>query len=209
MSLADRTLTSLVRQLATQDVVELVHPFAELRTFGSLVYIAECYGFRYAGVRLVGGKHKILHVDLVRDPSPWAQQRAAANAAAFPQPGPGNPVPGMYLGSLTPVPEAQPEVDLITKLIKYDAAGAAANRKQLLTMAWAFPLLFLLLAALTGVYVVLLPLAVLIPVFLLGGLRINGIRRAKLAQELTAAGCTPVRDESGRERYVRPVPYGV
>jgi hypothetical protein len=205
LSLADRTLRSLVRQLATQDVVELVHPFAELRAFGALVYIAECYGFRYVGVRLLGGKHKILHVDLVRDPSPWAQQRAAANAAAFPQPGPGNPLPGMYLGSLTPVPE----VDLITKLIKYDAAGAAANRKKLVTMAWAFPLLFLLLADLTGVYVVLLPLAAVIPVFLLGALRINGIRRARLARELAAAGCTPVRDESGRERYVRPVPYGV
>lgn len=29
LSLADRTLTSLVRQLAAQDVVELVHPFTD------------------------------------------------------------------------------------------------------------------------------------------------------------------------------------
>ncbi|MDN0195206.1 hypothetical protein [Streptomyces sp. S.PNR 29] len=206
MSLADRHITALMRQLATQDVVELIHPFAEWQTFGALAYIAECYGFRYADVRLVG-KHRIAHIYLVRDDSPQAQQRAAANRSAFPDPGPGRPVPGMYLGSLTPVPEAQPDVDLITTLIRYDAAGAAANRKQLLTMAWAFPLLFLLLAVVTGKYAVILPVAVLTPVFVLVSLRINATRRARLAERLTAAGCTPVRDESGRERFARPVPH--
>jgi hypothetical protein len=115
----------------------------------------------------------------------------------------------MYLGSLTPVPEAQADVDLITTLIRYDAAGAAANRKQLLAMAWAGPVLFLLLAVLTEKYAVLLPLAVLTPAFLLGALRINVTRRAKLAERLLAAGCTPVRDDAGRERFMRPVPYGV
>jgi hypothetical protein len=206
VSITDRHIPALMRQLATQDVVELVHPFAEWQTFGALAYIAECYGFRYADVRLVG-KHKIAHVYLVPDGSPQAQQRAAANRAAFPDPGPGRPVPGMYLGSLTPVPQAQADVDLITTLIRYDALGAAANRKKLLTMAWAFPLLFLLLAVLTGEYAVLVPLAVLLPAFLLGALRVNTARRAKLAEHLTAAGCTPVRDEAGRERFVRPVPH--
>ncbi|MFG2128163.1 hypothetical protein ACGFNV_10225 [Streptomyces sp. NPDC048751] len=208
MSIADRHIPALMRQIATQDTIELVHPFAEWPTFGALAYIAECYGYRYADVRLVG-KHKIAHVYLVPDPSPWARQRAAANWAAFPDPGPGRPVPGMYLGSITPVPEAQKDVDLITTLIRYDGLGAAANRKQLLTMAWAFPLLFLFLAVVTGKYVVLLPLAVLLPAFLLLALRVNAARRAKLATQLTAAGCTQVRDESGRERFVRPVPYGV
>ncbi|MFE5754526.1 hypothetical protein ACFQ7M_18685 [Streptomyces massasporeus] len=208
LSIADRHITALMRQIATQDMIELVHPFAEWQTFGALAYIAECYGFRYADVRLVG-KHKIAHIHLVRDTSPQAQQRAAANIAAFPDPGPGRPVPGMYLGSLTPVPEAQADVDLVTTLIRYDAAGAAANRKQLLTMAWAGPLLFLLLAVLTGKYAVLLPLAVLTPVFLLGALRVNSARRAKLAERLLAAGCTQVRDDAGRERYVRPVPHAV
>ncbi|WP_328873319.1 hypothetical protein OHT76_26385 [Streptomyces sp. NBC_00287] len=202
MSIADRHVTALMRQLASQDVVELVHPFAEWQTFGALAYIAECYGFRYADVRLVG-KEKTAHIRLVRDTGPRAQQRAAANAAAFPNAGAGGPVPGMYQGSLTPVPEAQPDVDLITTLIRYDALGAAANRKQLLTMAWAFPLLFVLLAALTGKFVVLLPLAALTPAFLLITLRVNEARRAKLARRLSAAGCTPVRDEQGRERYIR------
>ena len=206
MSLADRRITALMRQIASQDVVELVHPFSEWQTFGALAYIAECYGFRYADVRLIG-KDKTVHVYLVRDADPGAQQRAAANAAAFPQAGAGGPVPGMHLGSLTPVPETQPDVDLITALIRYDAAGAAANRKQLLTLAWATAALFLLMALLTGKYAVLLPLAVLMPAFLLGSLRINAAKRAKLAQQLTAAGCTPVRDEEGRERYVRPLPY--
>ncbi|MET9762663.1 hypothetical protein ABZ016_27090 [Streptomyces sp. NPDC006372] len=208
LSLADRHISALMRQIATQDMIELVHPFSEWRTFGALAYIAECYGFRYVDVRLVG-KHKIAHICLVRDTSPQAQQRAAANTAAFPDPGPGRAVPGMYLGSLTPVAQAQADVDLITTCIRYDAAGAAANRKQLRTMAWAGAVLFLLLSVLTGKYAVLLPLAVLTPVFLLGALRVNTTRRAKLAQQLLAAGCTPVRDEAGRERFVRPVPHAV
>ncbi|MFI7140072.1 tetratricopeptide repeat protein [Streptomyces massasporeus] len=36
MSLADRHTTALVRQIATQDMIELVHPFAEWQTFGAL-----------------------------------------------------------------------------------------------------------------------------------------------------------------------------
>ncbi|MFE0514192.1 hypothetical protein [Streptomyces sp. NPDC058964] len=206
MSQAERHLDSLVRQLATQQQVDLVHPLAELKTSSALVYVAECFGFRYAGVRLVG-RYKVLHVRLVRDPEPWARQRAATNAATFTQVGAGGPVPGMYLNSLTPVPEAEADVDLIRILITYDGLVETGNRKQLLTMGWGFGALFLLLAVVTGVYAVLLPLAVLMPAFMLGALRVNTARRAKLARRLTEAGCTPVRDEAGRERYVRPVPY--
>ncbi|MFF1548679.1 hypothetical protein [Streptomyces sp. NPDC058291] len=205
MSIAARHITALTRQIATRDAIELVHPFAEFQTFGALAYIAECYGFRYESVRLVG-KHRILHVYLVRDHSPWARQRAAANSAAFPDPGPGRPVPGMYLGSLTPVPEAQADVDLITALIRHDAFGAAANRRQLQLIGWGSAALFLLMALLTGLYAVLLPLAALTPAFMLGALRVNTMRRAKLARQLTAAGCTPVWDGAGVERYVRPTP---
>ena len=207
LSQAERHLNHLMRQLATQQHVELIHPFAELKTFGALMYVAECFGFRYSGVRLVG-RHKALHVQLVRDPEPWAQQRAAANIAAFPQVGAGGTVPGMYLNSLTPVPEAQPDVDLIIALIKYDALVTAGNRRQLLTIGWGSGALFLLMALLTSKYAVLLPLAVLMPAFLIGSLRINAVRRAKLAGQLAAAGCTAVLDEAGRERYVRPLPQG-
>jgi hypothetical protein len=45
------------------------------------------------------------------------------------------------------------------------------------------------------------------PAFMYGALRINTVRRAKLAAQLTAGGCTQVRDHAGRERYVRPLPY--
>ncbi|WP_128433205.1 hypothetical protein [Streptomyces cyaneus] len=206
MSLADRRVTALMRQIASEDVVEIVHPYTRLRTLGALAYIAECYGFRYADVRRVG-ENKTLHVYLVRDDAPRAQQRAAANAAAFPQAGAGGPVPGMHPGSLTPLPEAQPDVDLITALIKHDSLGAVGDRKRLLAIAWASAALFPVLALLTAKPAVLLPLAVLMPALLLGALRLNTTRRAKLAQQLTTAGCTPLRDEEGRERYVRPVPY--
>lgn len=205
MSLADHHITALMRQIASQDAVELFHPNARLQTLSALVYIAECYGFRYADVRRVG-KHKHLHVYLVRDTDPRAQARAAANAAAFPQAGGGGPVPGMRQGSLTPLPEAQADVDLITALLRYDTLGTA-NRRQLITRAWGSAALFGLMAPITGKYAVLLPLAVLVPAFVLGGLRVNTTRRATLARQLTAAGCAPVRDEHGRERYVRPVPH--
>ncbi|MFF8969642.1 hypothetical protein [Streptomyces sp. NPDC014995] len=208
MSLAGRHLDSLMRQIATRNAIELIHPFAEWRTFGALAYVAECYGFRYESVRLVG-KQRVVHVQLVRDPGPLARQRAAATTAAFPDAGPGRPVPGMQPGSLTPVPEAGADVDLLTTLIRYEALEAAADRAQLLTIAWGSAALFLLLAVLTGEYAVLLPLAVLTPLGMLGALRLNASRRARLAGRLTAAGCALVRDGQGRERYVRPLPHAV
>ncbi|MBD0839190.1 MULTISPECIES: hypothetical protein [unclassified Streptomyces] len=198
----DRHLKPLMRQIAAQDEIEIAHP-GDPETAAALVYVAECYGFRYAGLSLVG-KHKALYVRLTRDPDPAARQRAAANVAAFPDPGKDRPVPGMYLGSLQPVPETQPQVDLLLTLIRYDMTLATANRRQLLTMAWGSAAMFLLLAPLTGKYLVLLPLAVLVPLFLLGALRLNAAKRAKLAARLTAAGWIPVRDAEGVERFVRP-----
>ncbi|MGC0330012.1 hypothetical protein RKD23_003002 [Streptomyces sp. SAI-170] len=208
MSLAEQHITAVMRQAASQDVVELHHPFAKAQTVASLAYIAEAYGFRYADARVEGEK-KTLHVYLVRDHDDRARQRAAANAAAFPQAGAGGPVPGMQQGTLTPLPEAQAHVAVLTALIRYDAFGSAVDRKKMLSMAVASPLLFLLLAVVTGKYLVLLPLVVLLPTFLLGALRVNAARRAKLAAQLTAAGCIPVRDQQGRERYVRPIHHGV
>ncbi|GLW45024.1 hypothetical protein Stsp02_06860 [Streptomyces sp. NBRC 14336] len=66
MSLAEQHITAVMRQVASQDVVELHLPFGKVRTVASLAYLAEAYGFRYADVR-VEGKEKALHVYLVRD----------------------------------------------------------------------------------------------------------------------------------------------
>ncbi|MGC5038400.1 hypothetical protein ACPXCS_21810 [Streptomyces sp. DT190] len=201
----DRHLRPLMRQIATQDVIEIIAP-DDTDVAAALAYVAECYGFRYAGVRLVG-RYKLLHVRLARDTGPAAQQRAAANLTAFPDPGKDRPVPGMYLGSLTPVPEAKADVDLLGTLIAYDRALAAADPRQLHVMAWGCAALFLLLAPVTGAYAVLLPLAVLVPALLMVALRVNAAKRARLAQRLRDAGCAPVRDEDGVERYVRPVAH--
>ncbi|MFE5187206.1 hypothetical protein [Streptomyces sp. NPDC056628] len=205
MSTAERHLKYLTRLIANQDDVELIVPSSDRKSVGALVYVAECFGFRYSGVRLVG-RYKNLHVRLVRSGDPADRQRAATNLAAFPAVGQGGTVPGMYRASLTPVPEAQADVDVLNDLIMYDALLLAGNRRQLLTMAWGSAGLFLLLAPATGKYAVLLPLAVLLPAFLLGSLRINGARRAKIAERLRAAGCATVQDDAGRDRYVRPVP---
>jgi hypothetical protein len=208
VSLVEKHITAVMRQVASQDVVELDHPNAKARTVASLAYIAEAYGFRYADARLEGDpQHKTLHVYLVRDTDDRARQRAAANAAAFPQAGAGGPVPGMRQGTLTPLPEAEPEVDLLLSLIRFDTASAAGDPKKFLTMSWAIPLVLVLMAVLTGKYAVLLPLAVALPVLLQIALRVNVRKRANMAERLVAAGCTPVRDQQGRERYVRPVPH--
>ncbi|CAL9535569.1 hypothetical protein [Streptomyces sp. enrichment culture] len=208
MSLVEKHITAVMRQVASQDVVELDHPYAKAQTVASLAYIAEAYGFRYADARLEGDpQHKSLHVYLVRDDDDRARQRAAANAAAFPQAGAGGAVPGMRPGTLTPLPEAEAEVDLLRALIRFDTAGAAGDPKKFLTMSWAIPLVLVPLGVLTGKHLVLFPLAAALPVLLLVALRINVRKRAKLAERLEAAGCTPVRDQQGRERYVRPVPH--
>ncbi|WP_242620875.1 hypothetical protein [Streptomyces sp. BK239] len=208
LSLADRHLTYLMRQIATRNAFVLMHPFAELKTFAAQVYVAECYGFRYERVELVG-RQRMVHVHLVRDPSPAARQRAAVNSAAFPDLGPGRPVPGMRPGTLTPLPEAQADVDLLTDLIRYEGLGHAANQAQLKAIAWGSAVFFALLAALSGKYAVCLTIAVLLPLGALGVLRFNTARRAKLAERLTAAGCTTVRDAEGQERFVRPERYAV
>ncbi|MDI9831705.1 hypothetical protein ACWEGS_12040 [Streptomyces sp. NPDC004822] len=205
MSAAERHLKYLMRLISNQDDVELVTPASDRKSAGALVYVAECFGFRYSGVRLVG-RYKNLHVRLVRSTDPADRQRAAANLAAFPGVGQGGNVPGMYQASLTPVPEAQADVALLNDLIMYDALVQAGNRRQLLGMAWASGGVLLLLALATAAYAVLLPLAVLMPAMLVGALRINAARRAKIAERLTAAGCARVQDDAGRDRYVRPVP---
>ncbi|MFJ4758458.1 MULTISPECIES: hypothetical protein [Streptomyces] len=204
MSAAERHLKYLMRLIANQDDVELVAPASSRKDVGALVYVAECFGFRYAGVRLVG-RYKNLHVRLVRSPDPADRQRAAANLAAFPSVGQGGNVPGMYQASLTPVPEVRADVAVLDDLVLYDALVQAGNRRKLLGMAWASGGVLLLLALATGVYAVLLPLAVLMPAMLVGALRINAARRAKIAARLTAAGCVQVQDDAGRDRYVRPV----
>jgi hypothetical protein len=206
VSLAEKHITAVMRQVASQDVVELDHPNARARTVASLAYIAEAYGFRYADARLKGDpQHKTLHVYLVRDTDDRARQRAAANAAAFPQAGAGGAVPGMRQGTLTPLPEAEPEVGLLLSLIRFDTASAAGDPRKLLKMSWAIPLVLVPLGVVTGKYAVLFPLAAALPVLLLIALRINVRKRAKLAERLEAAGCAPVQDEAGRTRYVRPV----
>ncbi|MFB8759585.1 hypothetical protein [Streptomyces nigra] len=205
MSTAERHLRYLMRLIADQDDVELVAPASDRKSVGALVYVAECFGFRYSGVRLVG-RYKNLHVRLVRSTDPADRQRAAANLAAFPAVGQGGNVPGMYQASLTPVPEAQADVALLDDLVMYDALVQAGSRRQLLAMAWASGGVLLLLALATGAYAVLLPLAVLMPAMLVASLRINAARRAKIAVRLTAAGCVQVPDDVGRDRYVRPVP---
>ncbi|WP_261719240.1 hypothetical protein [Streptomyces sp. FZ201] len=205
MSLAEQRITAVMRQVSSQEIVALSHPFARIRTVAALAYIAEAYGFRYADTRVVGNE---MCVYLVRDRADRVRQRATANAAAFPQAGAGGPVPGMRRGTLTPLPDAEPEVAVLKALIRYDAYGGL-NRKLTQAFAVVSAAVLLLLCLATGEYLVLMPPTVLIPGFVLVSLRVGSVRRARLATKLTAAGCTPVRDQQGRDRFVRPVPNDV
>ena len=124
-------------QLATQQhVVELVHPFAELKTFGALV--VRCQALRFPSTPASGSSAGTRPCTSVSSgtPSHRPSSAGAANVATFGQhAGRGQAGgPGMYLNSLTPVPEAQADVDLLTALVRYDALVEAGNRRQLLTI---------------------------------------------------------------------------
>lgn len=201
-------ITALMTLIEDRDEFNLCDPRAGWGTLAAMTYIAECYGFRCKGFRRVGKAQA--HIDMVRDPNPAARRRAAATAAAFPQAGWGGPLPGMARpDSLAPSPEARAEVELIKAHLVHDALVTALSRREKLALTWGLPACLTLVGMLAGGFSILLPVSLLWITFWASLIRFNEVKRAKLAQRLIAAGCTPVRDDAGRERYVRPMPYDV
>ncbi|MGW0704290.1 hypothetical protein ACWD0A_34430 [Streptomyces sp. NPDC002867] len=203
MGASDRRIASLLRQIATQDVVVLRQEMAIARQIAAQVYVAEQYGFEYGEARREGPRKQVLAVYMYRDPRPEARVREAATIAAFPEAGRGGASPGLQPGTLQPTAEAQEAVDRIKDRIGYDVMAKAADAGQK-AVAWGMCGVLVVVLLLAQMYVGALVGGAALAAFLLGAFKVGEVRRQRIAQRLTAAGFTAVRDEHGRDRFLRP-----
>ncbi|MEU8528730.1 MULTISPECIES: hypothetical protein [Streptomyces] len=199
----DSTVSGLLRQIATQDVVEVRDEMGGLRRVAARAAVVEQYGFEYGGAWREGHNKSTLVACLYRDTRPEARAREAATIAAFPQAGRGGPVPGMRPGTLKPLPEAEQTVAHLKDRIAFDVTAEAAGPKQK-RFVWAITAGLVLTLLIAGYYLGALVGGALLSGFLLFAFRIGDVRRRKITERLTAAGFAAVRDEHGRQRFLRP-----
>ncbi|KAA0935510.1 hypothetical protein [Streptomyces apricus] len=180
MKRTERRVATLLRQLATRDVVVLDDAGGSPRRLAALTYIAVQYGFRYDGAHRTG---HTLRVRLVRDPSPEARERGTAALGRLAA----GRAPGMRPGTLKPLPDVAPAVELLRARIEFDAldedpdlrrkalfmtASAAAMTLVLIPVGWRVSLT-------TG-----FAMAAVFAVFL----RLEMVRKDRLARRLRSAG---------------------
>ncbi|MFD4738015.1 hypothetical protein ACFWNR_24795 [Streptomyces virginiae] len=200
----ERHIAGMLQQIARQqDFVEIA-PQGSARKAAALAHVAEQYGYTYGVAYRTGFKNSLVQVRMYRDPRPDARVREAATITAHPQAGNGGTVPGLEPGSLTPLPEAVGAAAVLKDLITFDVMALyIADRRQKVICYLACAVLTLLLlidkspveALLSGGAVALLMTV---------AFQVGAIRRAKIAQRLTAAGFLAVRDERGDQRFLRP-----
>ncbi|WP_175408127.1 hypothetical protein [Streptomyces sp. TRM64462] len=200
---ADRTISKLLRQIATQDVVEITDSATATGRVAAQVYFVEQYGFAYGEAQRHGHNKQLLTAFLYRDPSPEARAREAAAIAAHPRAGNGGAAPGLRPGTLKPLPEAEAAVALAKDRIAFDVMAQAAGPRQK-AMAWAMLGVAVAAILITGKYLVALGTGVVLGGLLMGFFTLGEARRRKLAQRLTAAGFVAVRDEHGVQRFLAP-----
>ncbi len=203
MGASDRRIAALLRQVATQDVVELRQEMAVAKRVAAQAYVAEQYGFEYGEARREGHNKQVLAVYLYRDPRPEARAREAATIAAYPQAGMGGAVPGLKPGTLSPLPEAEAAVALMKDRIGYDVMAKAADKGQK-RFAYAMTGVAAAVFLLMGKWVEGVVVGAVLAAFLVGAFRLSDVRRQRVADRLTAGGFTAVTDEHGRRRFLRP-----
>ncbi|WP_221347848.1 hypothetical protein [Streptomyces beigongshangae] len=181
MKKTERRIAAMLRQVATRDVVVLDDPGGSPRRLAALAYVAVQYGFRYDGADRLG---QALRVRLVRDPRPEARERGTAALGRLAA----GRAPGMRPGTLRPLPDVAPAVDLLKARIEFDALdddGPDWRRTAVLMSASAALMALLLIpvgwraslaagAAMTSVCTLLLCLEV--------------VRRDRLARRLRSTG---------------------
>ncbi|WP_149179072.1 hypothetical protein [Streptomyces sp. TRM49041] len=199
----DRTVSRILQQIATQDVVEITDSATATGRVAAQVHLVEQYGFEYGEARRHGHNKQLLTVFLYRDANPEARAREAATIAAYPQAGNGGAAPGLLPGTLKPLPEAEAAVALAKDRIAFDVMGQAAEPRQK-TVAWAMLGVAVVVILIAGKYLVALGAGVFLGGLLLGFFKLGEARRQKLAQRLQAAGLVAVRDEHGIQRFLRP-----
>ncbi|MFD3540420.1 hypothetical protein ACFWUQ_13095 [Streptomyces sp. NPDC058662] len=194
----------MLQQIARQEEIVEIAPQGTTAKAAALAHVAEQYGYTYGTAYRTGFKNSLVQVRMHRDPRPDARAREAATITAHPQAGNGGNVPGLRCGSLKPLPEAADAVAVIRDLITFDVmAMYIADRSQKVKVYLACVALTLILlldrspveaAASGGAVALMITVA----------FRVGTIRRAKIAQRLTATGFLAVRDEQGHQRFLRP-----
>ncbi|WP_137988999.1 hypothetical protein [Streptomyces vilmorinianum] len=200
----DRQVAALLRQVATQDAIELRHHMGRIGTLAVQVHLLEQYGFQYGEASRQGPRRQTVVVRMYRDPSPEARAREAATLAAFPQAGNGGAVPTLKPGTMTPRPGEERAVAHAKDRIAYDVLARAANGAQP-AVAWAGLVLLVLVLLIDGKWLAALIGGGLLAAFLTVAFRINDLRRGRITQRLKAAGFIVVQDEQGRQRFLRPL----
>ncbi|MFF4262541.1 hypothetical protein ACFY7Y_31030 [Streptomyces virginiae] len=200
----ERHIAGMLQQIARQqDVVEIA-PQGSARKAAALAHVAEQYGYTYGIAYRTGFRNSLVQVRMYRDPRPDARVREAATLTAHPQAGNGGTVPGLAPGSLMPLPEAVGAAAVLQDLITFDVMALyIADRRQKVMCYLACAVLTVILlidkspveALVSGGAVALLMTV---------AFQVGTIRRAKIAQRLTAVGFLAVRDEQGNQRFLRP-----
>ncbi|MFD8979616.1 hypothetical protein [Streptomyces sp. NPDC059564] len=200
----ERHIAGMLQQIARQqDIVETA-PQGTTPKAAALAHVAEQYGYTYGMAHRTGFKNSLVQVRMYREPGPDARVREAATITAHPLAGNGGTVPGLEQGSLKPLPEAVGAVAVLKDLITFDVMALyVADRSQKVKCYLACAVLTVLMlfdrspveaVASGGAVALLFTVA----------FKVGAFRRGKIAQRLSAAGFLAVRDEQGRQRFLRP-----
>ncbi|MFG3499473.1 hypothetical protein [Streptomyces sp. NPDC047928] len=200
---ADRMISGVLRQIATEDVVELNGSSSSPGRAAALVHLVEQYGFTYGEAHRHGPNKSLLTVFLYRDPAPEARAREAATIAAYPQAGNGGAAPGLRPGTLKPLPEAEAAVALAKDRIVLDVMAGAAEPRQK-AFVWALIGVVAVVMLIAEKYLMALGTGAVLSALFVVAVKVAEVRRGRLAQRLVAAGLIAVRDEEGRQRFLRP-----
>jgi hypothetical protein len=198
-----RQVQKMLRLIASGQPVELTSPMASVKKLAHLAFIAQQFGYEYLDVKQ-GGRNNALVMLIAPDPSPQARARAAQNWAQYPDAGDGVSVPPL-------VPDAH---ELLKARINFDLTGRHVEKRLYwaaagITGGFFFSALKADMEGDSAFFAVLSWVGLM--ALLAVGVVVTRKRNAKFAARLTAAGFTPVRDETGRLRYLPASgsgPYG-
>lgn len=198
----------MLQQMAAQNDVVVSSRMTSVTKMAALALVAEQFGFMYGDARQTGARMPRTEMLLHRDPSPEAQQRAAANWQRFPNAANGGDVPGMQPGGKpVPLPEAVPHVELLKARINFDLTGKNSEKR----MMWgaigicAVIVYWIIRAAVRGQSPVGSVVFGLILLAVVGaGFLWNRQRNARFAATLESSGLVKAVDETGRTRYLPP-----
>ncbi|MFB7374267.1 hypothetical protein ACFC0D_31005 [Streptomyces sp. NPDC056222] len=109
----------------------------------------------------------------------------------------------MRPGTLKPIPETEQAVAHLKDRIGFDVMARPAGSKQK-GIAWGMTGVVVLTLLISGLYLGALIGGALLAGFLLAAFKIGDVRRQRITERLTAAGFAAVRDEHGRQRFLRP-----